>query len=113
MIKKLTILLATTLALLPNIAKAQVFEDPLDGLTVLGILGNIVGWLLYLSGAVALLALIYGGFRLVLGGIGSEQEVANAKRIIYWAILGLLIIGLASVILYTISNSILGIGVSL
>lgn len=52
---------------------------------------NISRWILGITGSLALLAFIYGGFTFLLSG-GSSEKVAKGKQIIFGAIIGLIIV---------------------
>ncbi|MCK5415893.1 hypothetical protein KAI92_00530 [Candidatus Parcubacteria bacterium] len=60
---------------------------------------NIATWLLGITGSLTLLAFIYGGV-LFLISAGNNETVAKAKKIIFGAIVGLIIVFLS----YTIIN---------
>lgn len=64
-------------------------------ITVLEVLENIGDWLLALSGALAVLFLIYGGIIYITGGPKGEE---NAKKIIMNSIIGLIVIALSAVL---------------
>jgi hypothetical protein len=104
----LFLILLATFAVTSQPALAVLFDNPLGsssdtaGAVIIGILQRLILFIVTFAGFVALAALTYGGLRLILGGASSDQEVARAKQIIYWAIIGLVVIGLAAVILYNI-----------
>jgi len=92
------------------------FENPLDvptnmsASTVVALMvGRVITFVVYLAAFIALLAIVIAGIRYILAAGGGEQEVAKAKQILLWSIIGLFIIGLALVILWAI-RFILGIG---
>jgi cytochrome bd-type quinol oxidase subunit 2 len=58
--------------------------------TVINVISVIVG-------AIAVIMLIFGGFRYVTSG-GKQESVASAKNTIMYAIIGLVIVALAQVI---------------
>lgn len=101
-----TVILLIILAalLVPGFASALTqFENPLGtnypDVAIKRILENIIGFILGLSALVALVTLVYGGLRLVLGASLSESEIARAKQMIFWAIIGLVVIGMSASIL--------------
>ena len=104
MSKIFKISIVSILLLIPLAAFAAQFQNPL-GVGMVGsagikvIIGNIIAFLLGFVAIAALASIVYGGLRLILGGAISEQEVARAKQIIFWAIIGLLVVGLAAAIL--------------
>ncbi len=61
------------------------------------ILQSIVKWLLSLVGTIAVISLVYGGF-LYITSQGEDNKVEQAKHIILYSVIGLLIIGLSAVI---------------
>lgn len=104
-------LLLTTSIVAPHIASAQAveegFENPLDTNDISGFIINVIDFLLGLVGLLALLAIIWGGIRLI-AAFGSEQQVTDAKKIIKWAIVGLTIVVLSWVIVQIVAREILG-----
>ena len=104
MSKIFKITIVSILLLIPLAAFAAQFQNPL-GVGMVGsagikvIIGNIIAFLLSFVAVASLASIVYGGLRLILGGAISEQEVARAKQIIFWAIIGLLVVGLAAAIL--------------
>lgn len=104
---KLTLFTALTLALLiaPLFSDAANFKNPLDKITDLRIIiRNLIFWLVGLSAVIALLSLVVGGMRLIIGGFDNEQEAAAAKKIITWAIIGIVVVGLAAAILWAVGG---------
>ena len=96
------ITLVLTAAVVPLAVHATAtasFTDPLGGARLIDIVQRAIKWLLGLVGLIALLGLVVGGTRLIIGGLGNESEVAEGKRIIYWAIIGLVVVGMAAAIL--------------
>jgi hypothetical protein len=59
--------------------------------TLLGRSLNVVLGLLAVS---ALVVVLYGGF-IYLTSLGDEQKASQAKKILLWAIIGLLVVGVA------------------
>jgi len=58
------------------------------------IIGNIIKWVLGLVGVVLLVMFIYGGV-LYATSAGSEEKVETGKKVMLYAILGVIIIALA------------------
>jgi uncharacterized membrane protein YidH (DUF202 family) len=58
---------------------------------------TIVKWLLSLVGTIAVISLVYGGF-LYVSSQGDERKVDQAKHIILYSCIGLIIIGLSGVL---------------
>lgn len=63
---------------------------------------NIVNYFLYFLGFVATVMIIYGGAQYVTAA-GAQEKVDNAKKIITYAIIGMIVILLS----YTIVNTVL------
>ncbi|MCE9643295.1 MAG: pilin [Candidatus Andersenbacteria bacterium] len=61
------------------------------------ILQTIVAWLTSLLATVALISLVYGGY-LYISSQGDEGNVSKGKAILLYSIIGLIIVGLAGVI---------------
>lgn len=61
------------------------------------IVSNIVSGLLLLVAVVALAVLVWGGFAYITS-LGDETKTASAKKIILYAIVGLIVIGLAALV---------------
>ncbi len=69
------------------------------------LVGNVLSWVLGVAGSIALLMLIAGGV-FYITSTGDEQRVETAKKMITWAILGL-ILTLASFSIIVVLDSIL------
>lgn len=65
---------------------------------------TIVNVLSFIVGLVAVVMLIYGGFRYITSG-GESQAVGNAKNTIIYAIVGLLLVVFAQVIVHFVLNT--------
>lgn len=59
---------------------------------------SVINFLLGLIGLLALLAIIVGGIRMI-AAFGNDQALASAKKIVLWAILGLVTAALGWVII--------------
>ncbi len=100
-----TLLIVLAALLVPGVAAAAItqFENPLatsyPDVAITNILENIIKFILGLSALVAMTTLVYSGLRLILGASLSESEIARAKQMIFWAIIGLIVIGMAASIL--------------
>ena len=64
---------------------------------------NIVNWLSIIVGIVAVIMVIYGGFRYITSG-GDSNNVSSAKNTLIYAIIGLVIVALAQVIVHFVLN---------
>lgn len=58
---------------------------------VIPLFANAVYWLLILSGTVALFFIIFGGIRFLTSG-GDPKSIEAARKIITWAIIGLVVV---------------------
>lgn len=67
------------------------------------LIGTVVNTLLFIIGAVAVIMLIFGGFRYVTSG-GDSNAVTSAKNTILYAIIGIIV----AVLAYAIVNWVLG-----
>ena len=84
------------------------FTNPLGETDTIGkVLVNIIRWLLGITGALALLAIIWSGIQFIIS-IGNEQQLQRAKKSLMWAIIGLVVIFLAFVIVELIFTSLTG-----
>lgn len=85
-------------------------ENPLGGganQTITDVLKNVINWMLGLVGIVALIALITGGFRMIVD-FGNEEQVKKAKLTILWAVIGLAVVILSYAIINIVVSDILG-----
>jgi len=97
--------MAIAILLMAGTASAQLPKDVNDvaGKAELSItdletgLKNIINAVLGLVSAVAVMALIYGGIKYITS-LGNEDDAAKAKRVILYAIIGLIVIALSAVI---------------
>jgi hypothetical protein len=92
----------------PGFALAQApagkFTNPLGAIKTPGILiENMINWMLALVGILTLGALIWGGTLYIIS-FGNEGYIKQAKTIIFWALVGFIIVTLSYVILYTVSS---------
>ncbi len=60
-------------------------------------LRSLYSILTYFAGSIAILMIVYAGFRLVTSG-GQEETNTKMKKVITWAILGLVLVGLAELV---------------
>jgi Type IV secretion system pilin len=61
------------------------------------ILQSITQWLLSLIGTIAVISLLYGGF-LYITSQGEDNKVEQAKHLILYSVIGLIIIGISAII---------------
>jgi hypothetical protein len=69
-----------------------------------GIAKKIVNIFSIIVGAVAIIMIIYGGFRYITSG-GDSGSVGNAKNTLIYAIVGLIIVALAQVLVHFVINT--------
>lgn len=100
----ITLGLALALAVTPVVTLAQGGLGPVEapqgtqaGNDLPGAVLNIVNFLLILAALAALVFLILGGVRYIFSQ-GDEDQAAQAKNTILYAIIGLIVIGLAAVV---------------
>jgi len=65
--------------------------NPLGNITVGQLIGNVIRAALGISGSIALLMVVWGGF-LWMTSSGNSERVEKGKNTLMWAALGLLII---------------------
>lgn len=65
------------------------------------LLNRVTGWVLGIVGAIAVLFIIYGGFRYITAQ-GNSQQMDTAKNIIIKAIIGLVVVVVAYVIVQVV-----------
>ena len=85
------ILPAAFMFFLATPALAVTLFDPLGGASIPELIGRVIKAALGLSGSVALLMFIYGGFRWLTSG-GSTKGIEAGKKTITWAVIGLVTI---------------------
>lgn len=64
---------------------------------------NVLQWLLGIAGSVALIMLVIGGF-FYIGSAGDEQKATQGKRIVTWAIGGLVVVLLSYSIIVIVED---------
>lgn len=82
----------------------SVFEKKIAVRDIANLVANLFKWSLSVAGGIALIMLIIGGI-MYMNSSGDEQRAAKAKRTVYWALGGLMLLLLA----YTIGSIITGI----
>lgn len=83
---------------IPNPLKADDFTELFVG---------IANWIAGIIASLAVLVIVYGGFQYMVSG-GNEDKIAQARKTIQWAIIGLIIVVMSWSLLKTVL-SILGI----
>lgn len=84
-------LVIAALAALPLAAAAIAFPDPFAGRSLQVVVGGAIKVFLGISGSIALLMFLYGGFTWMTAG-GSPEKIETAKNTLTWAGLGLAVI---------------------
>lgn len=74
--------------------------------TLSGIIREVILWLMSLSTVIALAALIWAGF-LYISAFTNEKNVEQAKKIAFYAILGLILMGGAFLIINVVRKILL------
>ena len=64
---------------------------------------NLIFWALFFAGLIALLLVIFGGFKFMTSG-GDQKAVEGAKKTIMWAIIGLAVVLLSFAIVRLIAD---------
>ncbi len=82
-------------------------QNPLKARSFTELFVGIANWLAGIIASVAVLVIIFGGFQYLTSG-GNEEKIAQARRTIQWAIIGLIIVIMSWSLLKTIL-SILGV----
>lgn len=113
--KKAIALLSVIVLATPLITNGAMFENPLSGGSVTSfeeLIKKVLLFFIALVAFISITAIVYGGVLLVVGGIRGEQEIKRGKEIIFWAIIGLLIVGGATSLM-AIVRAVLGLGVGI
>lgn len=101
---QLVLLLVPLIAFADPLAPSPKFENPLgDVITIDKFLTNITTFLLGATGLIAMLAVVWGGLQYILS-FGNEQKISAAKRVIFWAIGGMVVVGLSYAILRSVAS---------
>jgi len=66
-------------------------HNPIDTNTPQELIGKVISAVLGISGSLALLMFIYGGFTWMLSG-GNAEKVTKGKNTLVWASIGLIVI---------------------
>ena len=99
------------IVLLITFPQALLAADPklttYGGSSIQSFLKLIRTWFLGFSGALAILFIVIGGVKYITAG-GNEKQVASAKSTLTYAIIGLLLVLMSSVILKLIAGDLAG-----
>lgn len=72
------------------VVPVMVFAQPPEGITIEGVIQNVLYYLYVILFSLALVFLVYGGFLFVTAA-GSEEQVGKARKIILYALIGVAI----------------------
>lgn len=75
----------------PLLLHAASLTNPLATTEVSTVIGRLIQALLGITGAIALLMFIWGGFQWLISG-GSPEKVKKGKETLIWAVIGLAVI---------------------
>ena len=78
---------------------------------VIAVILNIVQLAIYVVGAIALIFLVYGGFLFIVDPGGSGDGAEKGKKIIFNALIGLVIVVLSTAIVQIVTNVAEGINI--
>jgi hypothetical protein len=87
---KKTIIIALFFIAIPGITMAAGLANPLGTTDLRQVIGKVINVLLGLSGAVALLMFVWGGFQWLISG-GNAKRVESGKNTLIWASIGLVV----------------------
>lgn len=79
-----------------------------SGFDIGGLLVNVINVLLVWAGVVAILFVIFGGFRYMVS-MGNAESIDKARQTVLYAILGLIIVFLSYLIVRYLMNDLLGV----
>lgn len=77
--------------LFPTSISAATLTNPLGTTNVRTVIGRLISSILGVTGSIALLMFVYGGF-LWLISAGEADKVKKGKEVMKWAVLGLVVI---------------------
>ena len=63
----------------------------------------VITWVLSFGAILALAAIVWGGISYIIA-LGNDQDIQKAKKILQWAIIGLLVMGLSFAIISAIQT---------
>jgi cytochrome bd-type quinol oxidase subunit 2 len=81
----------------PTPSDAACNTSDVSGNNINNKIAKIINWLSAIIGVVAVIMIIFGGFRYITSG-GNDSSVASAKKTILFALIGLVIVALAQLI---------------
>lgn len=84
---------------------AQQLNSPIGNITIEGFLLKLVGVIILIAVPIIVLAIIFAGFKFVTAG-GNAEEIKKARIILWWAVIGALIILGAQVLATAIKQTV-------
>ncbi len=78
-------------------------QNPLNAKDFTTLVKNIIGWLIRVGEAVAVLMIIYAGF-LYMFSAGRDEEITKAKKTLTYALVGLLILVIGEGFVYMLKE---------
>lgn len=101
--KKLTALFIIYLLSIATSAKAGVVFDPLSSYTSIDdVVGGVTNWVLGITAGVTVLFLIVGGIYYITAA-GDEKQMGEGKKIVNYAIIGLIVILISYSVVLTLN----------
>ncbi|RMD51544.1 hypothetical protein D6827_02065 [Candidatus Parcubacteria bacterium] len=106
--KKKTVLATVIIGgFLPLVSRAAVtLTNPLGETDVRLLIARVIQGMFSISGSIALIMFIYGGFLWLTSG-GKSEQITKGKQILFWATAGIVLIVGAYVIVNAIFNALL------
>lgn len=95
--KKLKYFIVMGVLFLPTVTHAVTLSNPLGINDPRLIIARIIQAILSISGSIALLMFVYGGFLWLSSG-GNSAQIDKGKKVLVWATLGVVLIASAFVI---------------
>ena len=89
---------------LPRITSAQI-TNPINAPDLSTLLNDIIDIIILLATPVIVVFVIYAGFLFVTAG-GNEAKITSAKKILFWSLVGALILLGARVIATTVQGTV-------
>jgi len=71
------------------------------------VLARVIRWMLTMVALLAMVAIVWGGMMYILS-LGNDQKVETAKKIILYAIIGLIVVIISLVIITTVQTFLIG-----
>lgn len=104
MIQALDRYLALQLAQAPSKGRFEAITQAISAKDVGQILRIVIGWMLFVAGAVAVIYLIWAGYQYITAA-GDPEKATKAKNAIIHSVIGIVVIVLSYVILVTVMRT--------